>query len=74
MMKPTVSQQVETINIKLEVSQRVEVDVTPHCPVGSVSSGIPSVVIPGGDQVANMDTGHVEKDDLDAGRGAKRNP
>ena len=50
MVKPIVSQQVEKMKIKLEVSQQVEVDATPHCPVGLVSSGIPSVVTPCGDQ------------------------
>ena len=39
MVKPTISQQVEIMKIKSEVSQRVEVDATSHCPVGSVSSG-----------------------------------
>ena len=34
------------------VSQQVEVDATPHYPVGSVSSGIPSVVTSGEDRVA----------------------
>jgi len=47
---------------KSEVSQRVEVDGTPHCPVGSVLSEIPLVVTPGGDRVADIDTEHVEKD------------
>jgi len=61
MVKPTVSQQVETMKTKSEVSQRVEVDATPHCPVGSVSTGIPSVVTPGRDRVADMDTAHVKK-------------
>jgi len=46
---------------KSKVSQRMEVNATPHCPVGSVSSGIPSVVTLGGDRVADMDTEHVEK-------------
>ena len=46
MVKPTISKQVEIMKIKSEVSQRVEVDATPHCPVGSV---IPSVVTLGGD-------------------------
>ena len=52
----------------------MEVDATPHCPVGSVSSGILSVVTPGGDRVANMDTEHVETDGSDAARGTKGNP
>ena len=56
---------------KSEVSQRVEVDATPHCPVGSVLSGIPSVVIPGGDRVADK---HVEKEGSDTTRGTKGNP
>jgi len=62
MVKPTISQQVETMKTKLEVSHRVDVDTTPHCPVGSVLSGIPSVVTPSGDRVADMDIEHVEKD------------
>jgi len=72
-MKPTISRQVEIRKTK-GVSQRVEVDATPHCPVGSVSSGIPSVVTEGGDRVADMDTEHVEKDGSDAARGTKGNP
>ena len=40
-VKLRVSQQVETMKMKSEVSQWVEVDATPHCPVGLVSSGIP---------------------------------
>jgi len=59
---------------KSEVSQRVEVDATPHYLVGSVSSEIPSVLTPGEDQVADMNTEHVEKDGSDAVRGTKRNP
>jgi len=51
----------------------VEVDATPHCLVGSVSSEIPLVVTPGGDRVANMDTEHVEKDGSVAARGIKGN-
>ena len=34
----------------------MEVDTTPHCLVGSVSSEIPSVVTLGGDRVADMAT------------------
>ena len=67
-MKPTVSQQVEMRKTKV-VSQRMEVDATPHCLVDSILSEIPSVVIPGGDRVANMDTEHVEKDGSDTARG-----
>ena len=51
----------------------MESNITPHCPVGSVSSGIPSVVTPGGYRVADMDTEHVEKDSSDAVRGTKGN-
>jgi len=58
---------------KLEVSQRMEVDATPHCPVCSVSSGIPSVVTPGGDQIAYINNEYVEKDGSDATRGTKEN-
>ena len=36
MVKPTVSQQVDIMKIKSEVSQWVEVDATPHYPVSSV--------------------------------------
>jgi len=53
------------------VPQQVEVDATPYCPVGSVSSGIPSVVTPDGDRVAEMNTEHVEKDGSNAVRGTK---
>jgi len=49
----------------------VNVDATPHYLVGSVSSGIPSVVTLGGDRVADMDTEHVEKDSSDAVKGTK---
>ena len=58
---------------KSEVSQWMDIDATPHCPVGSVSSGIPSVVTPGGDRVADMDTRHVEKDGSDATKETKGN-
>jgi len=74
MMKPTVSQQVETMKTKLEVSHRVEVDAASHCPVGLVSSGIPSVVTPGGDRVADMDIEYVKKNGSDAAKGTKGNP
>ena len=63
----------ETIKTKLGLSQRVESDATPHCLVGSVSSRISSVVTPGGDQVANIDTEHVEKVGSVAARRTKRN-
>ena len=43
------------------VLQWVKVNTTLYCPVSSVSSEIPSVVTPGGDRVANMDTEHGEK-------------
>ena len=59
MGKPTISQQVETMKTKSEVSQWVEVDATPHCPVSSVSSGISSVVTPSRDRGADMDTKYV---------------
>jgi len=52
----------------------VEVDATPHCPVSSVSFGIPSVVTPGRDRVADMDNEHIENNSSDATRGIKRNP
>ena len=57
---------------KSGVSQRVEVDTIPHCPVGSVSSEIPSVVTSSGDRVVDMDNEHVEKDGSDAVRGIKK--
>jgi len=65
---------VEKIKSKSEVSKQVEIDATPHCPVGSISSGIPSVMTLGGDRVADMNTEHVEKDDSDAARVTKENP
>ena len=37
-------------------------------------SGIPSIVTPGGDRGADMDTEHVEKDGSDVARGTKENP
>ena len=74
MMKPIVSQQVETMKTKSGVSQRVEVDAILHCSVGLVSSEIPSVVTSSGDRVVDMDNEHVEKDGSDAVRGTKRNP
>ena len=73
MVKSIVSQQVEKMMTKSEVSQRVKVDATSHCPVGSVSSGIPSIMTPGGDRVADMHTEHVEKGGSDAARGTKGN-
>ena len=48
MVKPTVSQQVETIKTKLVLSQRVISDATPRCPVSSVLFGISLVVTLGG--------------------------
>jgi len=74
MVKPIVSQQVETMTTKLVLLQRVESDATPHCPVGSVSSMISSVVTPGGDRVADMNTEHIEKVGSVAARGTKGNP
>jgi len=61
MVKPIVSQQVEKMKTKSEVSQRVEVDSTPYYPVGSISSEIPSVVTPGGDRVADIDMSMLKK-------------
>ena len=58
-LKSTVSQQVERTETK-EVSQRVEVDVTPPSPVSSVSVKSPLDVTPGGDHVARVDTEQVE--------------
>jgi len=54
----------------------VEDDVTPHSPVGSVSFGILSDVIPGGDHVIDLDAEHVEEKvvDLVAVRRTKKNP
>ena len=49
MVKPIVSQQVETMKTKSEVSQRVENNTTPHYPVGLVLSGIPSPMTLDGD-------------------------
>jgi len=54
MVKPIMSQQVETTKTMSEVSQRVEVDATPHYPVGSVSYEISSIVTPGEDRVTDM--------------------
>ena len=57
-LKSTVSQQVERTETK-KVSQRVEVDVTPPSPVGSVSVKTSPDVTPGGDHVARVDTEQV---------------
>ena len=73
MVKATVSQQVETMKTKSEVSQQVEVDATLHYLVGSISSGIPSVVTPSGDWAADMDIEPDEKDGSDAARGTNGN-
>ena len=43
-----------------EVSQRVEVDVTPPSPVGSVTVRTSPHVTQGGDHVARVDTEQVE--------------
>jgi len=56
------------------VPQRVESDATPHCPVGSVLSGIPLVVTLGGDRVVDIDTEHVEKGGSDEAKEIKGNP
>ena len=72
-MKPTVSRQMEMRKTKV-VSQWMEADATPHCPVGSVSSRVPLVVTPGGDRVGDVDTEHVKKDGSDVARGTKGNP
>ena len=56
------------------VSQQVKLDATPHCPVGSVSSWIPSVVTPNGDRVADMDIEYIEKVCSVIAKGTKRNP
>jgi len=71
-VKRPISRQVEMGN-KLGVSQQVEIDATLHCPVGSVSTGIPSAVTPGGDRVADMNIEHIENDSSDAVRGTKGN-
>ena len=60
MVKPTVSQQVQTMKTKFVLSQRVESDATSCCLVGSVLSEISSDMMPGGDEVADMDTEHVK--------------
>ena len=74
MVKPVISQPVETMKTKLVVLQRVESDATPCCPIGSVLFGISSVVTPGGDPITDMETGHVGKVDSVAARRAEGNP
>ena len=59
---------------KLLISQWVESDVSPRCPIGSVSFGISPVVTPGGDHVTLLDTEHVENVVPIAARRAKLNP
>ena len=61
MVNPIVSQQVETMKTKLVLSQREESNVTQHSSVGSLSSEISLIVTLGGDQVADMNTEHIEK-------------
>jgi len=56
---------------KMVLAQRVESDATPRCPVGSVSSGISSVVTTDEDQVVDMNTDHVGKVGSVAARGTK---
>ena len=51
----------------------MESDATAHCPVGSISSKISSVVTSGGDRVADMDIENIEKVGLVATRGTKEN-
>ena len=58
---------------KLVLSQWVESDATPRCPVGLVSSGILSVITPGGDRVVDMDIEHVEKVRSVVARGTTEN-
>ena len=58
-LKSTISQQVERTKTK-EVSQRVEADVTPPSPVGSVLVRTSLDVTPGGDHVASIDVEQVE--------------
>ena len=58
-LKSTVSQHVERTKTK-EVSQRVEVDVTPSSPVGSISVKTSPDVTPGEDHVARVDAEQVE--------------
>ena len=60
MMKPTVSQQVESIKIK-EVSKRLEDDATPCSPVDSVSVRISPDVTLGENHVVVLDAKHVEE-------------
>ena len=62
------------MQIKLVLSQRVESDATPCCQVSLISSGISSVVTPGGDRVADMDIKQIEKVGSVATRGTKGNP
>jgi len=59
LLKSTISQQVERLKAK-DVSQRVEVYVTPQPPVGSISVRTLADVIPGGDHKANFDAEQVE--------------
>ena len=49
LIKFIISQQVERLKTK-DVSQRVEVDVTPPSPIGSVSVGISPDMTPGENQ------------------------
>ena len=52
----------------------MESDATPHCPVGSVSSGISMVMTSSGDRVADMDAEQAEKVGSVAARRTNENP
>ena len=58
-LKSTVSQQVERLKTK-DVSQRVEINVTPPSPVGSVSVKTSPDATLGGDHIASLDVEQVE--------------
>ena len=73
MVKPTVSQLVETMKTKL-LSQRVKSDATLCCPIGSVSFGTSLIVTPEGDHAALLDTEHIGEVVSVASRRAKLNP
>ena len=59
LLKSTVSQHVERLKTK-DVSQRVEVDVTPSTPVGSISVRASPDVTPGKDHVVSFDAEQVK--------------
>jgi len=64
LLKSTISQQMERLKTK-DVLQRMEIDVIPPPPVGSVSVKISPDVTPSGDHVASLNAKQVKDIDED---------